>query len=422
MKVDINQQFLYKIDPNKLGIQKANQLFDVSVVKNNNDLHKDKFQREKKRKNSFIGRWIGFSSGGVLLATAVLLAIFHPPSKTVVKTGYSKITKRIFQFAEKTKNSKILASTNILVNFENVRHRWITKGMEWAHMGGIFRGVTNFFKGMAKKSAKRQYDALQVPLNKIEEGFLKNDKSIPKELTELKNIYSKKIINEFGARCDELDKSYAGAFPNKLGQGFGVDYDNAIKEFFQKIRQKQSVKAENLSNIAKNLRDKNPGKIEWKTKIEKIEQEIEKQVGLLKTALSKKDVSKLEKWHKKFKDATEFEKEELDGRLRELALGGAVTEVCGPLLAIGLLTKGLIQDENKTERRSTIITEGIPILGGIGTWAYFLLVKNVNGFKPIALSVASGFVFGKIAGFIDRTILGNTEDKEEINKSIKKEV
>ncbi len=102
---------------------------------------------------------------------------------------------------------------------------------------------------------------------------------------------------------------------------------------------------------------------------------MEKMNGRLNTAISS--------------EITSFEK------LAELQVGSVPTDILGILVPSAIATGLIINSDNKNERISTTLTQGIPILGGIGV-AYYGTTRGFTGVKNLILGIVTTLALNTI--------------------------
>lgn len=77
-------------------------------------------------------------------------------------------------------------------------------------------------------------------------------------------------------------------------------------------------------------------------------------------------------------------------KLAELQVGSVPTDILGILGPTALATGMVVSADNKDERISKILTQGIPILGGVGI-SYYGTTRGWTGAKNLILGLATGY-------------------------------
>lgn len=87
-------------------------------------------------------------------------------------------------------------------------------------------------------------------------------------------------------------------------------------------------------------------------------------------------------------------------KLAELQMGSAPTDIIGILAPAALGTALVIKADTKDQRITNTLTQGIPILGGIGT-AYYGTTRMLTGPTNMALGLISGALLGIVGAKVD---------------------
>lgn len=90
-------------------------------------------------------------------------------------------------------------------------------------------------------------------------------------------------------------------------------------------------------------------------------------------------------------------------KLAELAVGSAPADVFGILWPTALGTALVVTADGKNERISKTLTQGIPILGGVGV-TYYGTVRGYTGVKNLILGLASGYLLNLIGTKADELV------------------
>ena len=165
---------------------------------------------------------------------------------------------------------------------------------------------------------------------------------------------------------------------------------------------------------------------ELKTQLDTQKVDINKQIKRFEKALDPKDSAKgqvqeaLTRIKEAFgKDSAEYQKakkyaDELNKnlnhaistemtayeKLAELQMGSAPTDILGILAPAALGTALVVKADTKDQRITNTLTQGIPIIGGIGT-AYYGTTRMLTGPTNMALGLISGALLGIIGSKVD---------------------
>ena len=124
----------------------------------------------------------------------------------------------------------------------------------------------------------------------------------------------------------------------------------------------------------------------------------------------------IEALERKLNSACEFESENLLERLRDIKFGAAPAEVVGTILPIPIVFGAIANEKTKEDKVSTAIHSGIPVLGGMATWAYAGILKLLSNPKSMGLSLLTGIALSGITDPIDKKF--NPEKYEKANRVI----
>ncbi|MEW5820292.1 MAG: hypothetical protein AB1782_08890 [Cyanobacteriota bacterium] len=115
-----------------------------------------------------------------------------------------------------------------------------------------------------------------------------------------------------------------------------------------------------------------------------------------------KELSKqLKTIHNKTAEAVRFEKENLSGRLLDIAIGPVpLLETASLAIPSVALAHEVAQSENKKERISKTLVFGPTILGGVGATIY-ALQKGIFGANALLYGAVTGYIFNRLGKFVD---------------------
>lgn len=116
----------------------------------------------------------------------------------------------------------------------------------------------------------------------------------------------------------------------------------------------------------------------------------------------KQALNYLEKMNSKLNNAVTQEMNSYE-KLGELAVGSAPTDIIGILWPSALATGLIVNADSKDERISKTLTQGIPILGGVGV-TYYGMLRGFTGVKNLALGLGSTFLLNMIGTKTDELV------------------
>ncbi len=109
------------------------------------------------------------------------------------------------------------------------------------------------------------------------------------------------------------------------------------------------------------------------------------------------------------------------GKLRDLEVGSAPTDVLSILLSIGAIGYGMTKAHDNEERISLTLKAGIPVVSAVATSLY-CSAGLLSGSKALFFSAISGFVMNRIGKYIDEYRKeAIAEDKLNLDKTQKSE-
>jgi len=241
--------------------------------------------------------------------------------------------------------------------------------------GVLVKAREDFGQESAEYKALTQlvYDA---PFRKLADGFGERSGMIIEESEKLAKNFNRQYFPE------------GNIFQKKFWQSIGTRWDN----MFKKMKNREDF-------ILNEWNANHAGKIE-----NKIEGNIKKTITTLeemvkdgnKTNLSdesKTVIKKILNLYNGRDGAKTFELDNYAGRVRDLALGGGMTEILLPVLMGGILTKNTMKGETKDEKIDSFIKNGgIGIVGGLGIWMVTMMMA-LNGPTGMVVSFLAGISF-----------------------------
>ncbi len=102
-----------------------------------------------------------------------------------------------------------------------------------------------------------------------------------------------------------------------------------------------------------------------------------------------------------FDESVKLESIELFDKVRDLKLGSAPTDVLTILVSFIMISFGLGNAKDNSERTSIMLKSGIPIAGAIAT-SIISATKLVSGGKSLALGFLSGIILNKLGNYADK--------------------
>ena len=90
-------------------------------------------------------------------------------------------------------------------------------------------------------------------------------------------------------------------------------------------------------------------------------------------------------------------------KMAELAVGSAPSDILGILAPTALGVGMIVNADNKDERISKTLTQGVPILGGVGV-TYYGTVRGYTGAKNLMLGLGSGWILNIIGTKVDEYV------------------
>ena len=90
-------------------------------------------------------------------------------------------------------------------------------------------------------------------------------------------------------------------------------------------------------------------------------------------------------------------------KMAELAVGSAPSDIIGILAPTALGVGMVVKADNKDERISKTLTQGVPILGGVGV-TYYGTVRGYTGAKNLILGLGSGWLLSIIGTQADELV------------------
>lgn len=209
---------------------------------------------------------------------------------------------------------------------------------------------------------------------------------------------------------DDVVQKIANPKNKSLRQEFIKQFNKQIDIVIAEMSKNPEVFKKPLENYKKTKEILNNSK---RGSVEKIREQMRKH----KYIVDKEQYLQVKKALNKIKKATsgavKFETDNLEGRLRDLVLGGGVFETVAAVVPLGLVTKQIAKKQTSEERKEKILKVGAPVLGSMGVWVYSAFVKSYNGPKAILLSLGSGIALNKLGAFITRqTAQGAIKQKD----------
>ncbi|MCM1339125.1 MAG: hypothetical protein NC191_05595 [Muribaculaceae bacterium] len=158
-----------------------------------------------------------------------------------------------------------------------------------------------------------------------------------------------------------------------------------------------------MAKLKNNLVNYNPGKL----------QEL---LSLYKEILPKSEYAQVEKlykaWIKSLDKSIKLETEDYFGKLRDLAMGSAPTDILTIVGSFGILGYNLIKSKDNDQRTSIALKYGIPALAGIGSSLYFN-AKLFAGSKALICSSLLSFGVNRLGAWADGMLKKYKQSKSQ---------
>lgn len=351
------------------------------------------------------------------------------------------LVEKVYLVASKSLRSVTGVALSCLANLDNVKNVLVQKLIENDSKAGAVllkpfkayaKGVTKLFEDFAKVATQRKYKAVRTRLNDVTE-----------------------MLQEMKQKADsETQRKAIDQFINKVKGIKTIISDDAVHDRFSGLRIKahSSFKDDYNKELNKILKDKSLGsfvdkdgkliaervfdpylsdfinkdnKCAFKKLDEGLNHLIEdfKNIGLNKNDPDAKHIDNLlTKADGKLKAAVKFEKDDLTGKMRDLALGGAIMDASGLVLPVVFLANEIHDGKTKEEKMHTAVATGSTVFGGIGAWIYSAAIRCLNGGPAILFSLGTGIVFSKVGGFVADKLYGKQEPKKPANDHTAKHV
>lgn len=299
----------------------------------------------------------------------------------------------------------------------------------WESMDGLhekvysslFKPEGGFFKNLKQFRSYLTADLIAERRNIVMGDLYKAKANISNNLTDV-NEAIKQALNEVKISVDSQNTKAVDIVKNinnlinesKLLQG--KTEKTAREAVFSKVK----ANLDDLLAIAKNdLQDKNDYNLA-KKRIEKLTELLKPESykkGLAQEAITdiknmfpdgknsveyKQALKYMENMNAKLNNAIAQENNTYE-KLAELAVGSAPSDVFGILWPTALGVGLVVGADNKEEKISKTLTQGLPILGGVGV-TYYGTVRGFTGFKNLALGLGSGWVLNIIGTKIDELV------------------
>jgi len=146
------------------------------------------------------------------------------------------------------------------------------------------------------------------------------------------------------------------------------------------------------------------------------EGKVQNILKIYKQILSPEQYAKLEKAYnngiKSLDKSITLETEDYTGKVRDILLGSAPTDIISIFAGIVTLGYFLAKSDDNNKRISVALQYGIPALTTIGTVTY-ANTRLFAGTKSLTLAAISGLVTGKICGYLNDRFLTYTDKKNK---------
>ena len=328
----------------------------------------------------------------------------------------AKITKPILEFFWKG----LVLLTNLGTGKDGLAQGVLTHKLNPLSSFGkkIVDGINYAFQEITKFSAILRYNKTSKALEKLEKAVsgLTNISSILKNeiKTRIKqlNTHNEKFKKDFETRAAEL----CNELKTKLAK-FWLEMKQKI---FDSSNILHTTTGDPMAiKYTQELVKKNKQKLSEEKKILiKLANELKKLLqGHNKKSVYSEIIGHVNNYKKSLDNAIEFEVDNFAGRMRDVFLGAGVADLFAPAIASIILATKMYRAKNKEERKEKFIKEGIPIIGGLGTWLYTAIVMCLNGPEAVGISLAAGVILSQICKILDNKLNNKTKtpNKPEIN-------
>ncbi|MBQ7286687.1 MAG: hypothetical protein IJW73_02885 [Candidatus Gastranaerophilales bacterium] len=366
-------------------------------------------QKEKKKKRNKILTlaFTGVASLGIVGTLAVgLIKGKIKPNEIGKQVSESKIAKKAKEILDPV--------VNVAVNFSNIKDDvWTRYTHKNKYLNKANEFLENIYHGFAKKKYQANYDksytAITEALGNIE-GVENFDGWFSKMLTGIKENLGldgkAKRITE-GLLDDVKENPIKGT--GKLFKKLSSEVLSDARLEGVKAEQIKRLTIDGIGEISDDLysKDANIAKKAFDALVEQLEKS-----GKIKNGASAVDIANHIKNLNQIKTKGAHD---LFERIRDTALGNASTDTLGVIASLGLLGGSLATAEDKTERKSTMINLGIPLLVTLGSMVYGTAMCFAGG-VALAFGLVTGEVAKRGAKLLDNTLKQKAVLKAENEK------
>lgn len=240
-------------------------------------------------------------------------------------------------------------------------------------------------KRLLSNNITDNYNALKNSLDNLKIHVDPSDKTTVELMQKLSDKVEK--YNKLGGKNEALERSVLSDELKELLSSLGKRAKGSDK----KALEKQISEFQNILDPAKSKK----GKVqEALTRVKSIYGKDSKEY---------KEAKKLaDEFNKKMNHALSTEMTAYE-KLAELQMGSAPTDIFGILFPAALGVGLVIKAKDKDQRIKNTLTQGIPIIGGIGT-AYYGTTRMLTGPTNMALGLISGALLSVIGAKVDDLI------------------
>lgn len=305
-------------------------------------------------------------------------------SAAPLRARYYKVKKAAEELKAKFSNLRVFMSRGVFTEFLAENVMLSDKSVLQGAVKGYRRNISYSLVDLAKDS---------------EDQIMK--------MTKLISFKDTSRINSLRALQNNMSEYFKNPSNTKLKQQVLKDIELFMNDISSAAENKTIDKkiSDRLLERAGNLKDSFANYRQGK---------VEDVLDIYKKILPESEYKKLEEaYYKSVKSldkSIRIETEDFVSKLRDLALGGAPTDVLTIIGPLGVLGYYLGKSEDNEQRMSISLKYGIPALAGIGVTAY-CNAKLFAGSKSLIIGTISTFVLNQIGVFAEHLLKKSRQAK-----------